>query len=92
MPDRRSLLNLLAAGPRTASSLARELGIDRHDIDDELRHAIRSALAAGGRVEVEPARCKACGFVFDPGRLTRPGRCPSCRGSRIFEPLLRIAG
>jgi hypothetical protein len=23
--------------------------------------------------------------------LTKPGRCPSCKGSRLFEPLIRLA-
>ena len=90
MAYRKDLIALLAGGPRTASSLARELGIPRGDIEDELRHAIRSAQAAGHVVIVEPARCKACDFLFDPSTLTKPGRCPACKGSRLFEPLVRI--
>lgn len=78
------------AGPRTASSLARELGLRRGDMDSELRHVIRSAQAAGHVVMIEPARCKSCGFTFDETKLTKPSKCPSCRGSRVFEPLLRI--
>jgi predicted Zn-ribbon and HTH transcriptional regulator len=40
---------------------------------------------------VEPARCQVCGFVFKKrDRLTSPGRCPSCRSSRIEEPLFTI--
>lgn len=89
--QRQTLIALLAAAPRTASSLARELGLDRVRIEDELRHAIRSAEAAGHRVVIEPARCKACGFLFDPSRLTKPGKCPSCKGTRLFEALLRLA-
>jgi predicted Zn-ribbon and HTH transcriptional regulator len=87
----RKTLKELLAQPRTASSLARELRLDRGDIEDELRHMIRSARAAGQRVTVEPARCKTCGFTFADDRLTKPGRCPQCRGSRLFEPLLRLA-
>lgn len=83
-------MDLLAQGPRTASSLARELKIDRPDIEAELLHVIRSAQAAGHRVAVEPARCRGCGFVFGDDRLTKPGRCPRCRQSRIFEPLIRV--
>ena len=90
MTLRRQLIELLAHEPRSASSLARELGLHRGDIGDQLRHAIRSAAAAGHRVEVIPARCKTCGFVFEADRLDKPGRCPACRGSRIFEPLIRV--
>ena len=91
MAFRRQLLELVSAEPRTASSLARELGLDRRDMEDDLRHMIRSARAAGHEVVVEPARCKRCGFVFEEDRLSKPGRCPACRESRIYEPLISVA-
>ena len=89
MTRRRELREALAR-PRTVSSLARELGLRRDDVEADLRHAIRSARAAGERVEIEPARCRQCGFVFDPEKLSKPGKCPACRGTRIFEPLISI--
>jgi transcriptional regulator len=90
MTLRRHLRDVLSATPRTASSLARELGLQRGDIEEDLRHAIRSARAAGEQVVIEPAKCKQCGFLFDEDRLTKPSRCPECKGSRIFEPLVSI--
>jgi len=87
---RRQLIELLSQEPRSVSSLARELGLRRGDIDEDLHHAVRSATSAGHRVEVIPARCKDCDFVFGPERLSKPGRCPSCKGSRLFEPLIRL--
>lgn len=89
---RRQLIELLSHESRSVSSLARELGLRRGNVDQDLRHAVRSAMSAGHRVEVIPARCKDCGFVFGPERLSKPGRCPSCKGSRLFEPLIRLAG
>jgi predicted Zn-ribbon and HTH transcriptional regulator len=88
---RRQLIELLSHEPRSASSLARELGLRRGDVDEQLRHAVRSAAGAGHRIEVIPARCKDCGFVFGDDRFSKPGRCPSCKGSRLFEPLIRVA-
>lgn len=90
MSHRRQLLDLVSAEPRTASSLARELGLEKRGMDEDLRHMIRSARAAGHRVIVEPARCKSCGFLFDTDKFTKPGRSPACRGSRIFEALIRV--
>ena len=90
MAFRKQLLEVLAAEPRTASSLARELGLHRRDIEDDLRHLVRSARAAGHKVVVEPARCKSCGFRFDEDKLSKPGKCPQCRSTWLFEPLLRI--
>ena len=89
MTLRKTLLEMLTV-PRTASSLARELGLKRGDIDEDLRHLIRSARAAGHDVVVEPARCKACGFTFSEDKLDKPGKCPACRATRVYEPLIRI--
>jgi len=90
MAFRKDLIALLGAGPRSVSSLARELGLRRGDVEDDLRHAIRSARAAGHRVEILPARCRACGFTFGEEKLAKPGKCPACRGTRIFEPQVQI--
>jgi predicted Zn-ribbon and HTH transcriptional regulator len=90
MTRRRDLMALLSTGPRTASSLARELGLERSDMEDELRHIIRTARAAGLDVVIAPARCKKCGFLFSDAKLTKPGKCPACKGPRVFEPLVQV--
>jgi predicted Zn-ribbon and HTH transcriptional regulator len=87
---RKQLLDLLSVEPRSVSSIARDLGLKRGDVEDDLRHLVRSARAAGHRVVVEPARCRTCGFGFGEGKLSKPGKCPRCRGTRMFEPQIRI--
>jgi predicted Zn-ribbon and HTH transcriptional regulator len=87
---RRNLIELLSHEPRSVSSIARELGLRRGDVEDDLKHALRSARAAGHRIEILPARCKACDFVFGEDKLVKPGRCPACRGTRLFEPMVRV--
>ena len=90
MAFRRQLIDLLSHDFRSASSLARELGMTRGDVEEDLRRALRSARAAGHDIEIVPARCKSCDFVFGEDRLLKPGRCPACKGSRLFEPMIRI--
>ena len=90
MSVRRDLVQMLTSQARSVSSIAREQRFDRGDVEDHLRHAIRSARAAGHHVIIEPARCKQCGFVFGEDKLAKPGKCPECRGSRIFEAQIRI--
>lgn len=90
MTLRKDLLAYLSHEPRSASRLARELRLPRADIEDALRHMIRSARAAGHRIVVVPARCRVCGFTFGEDKLTKPGKCPECRESRIFEPQIRV--
>jgi len=87
---RRDLIEFLSHEPRSASWLARELGLKRGDVEHDLQHALRSARAAGHRVEVVPARCKACDFVFSTDKLAKPGRCPACKGTRLYEPMFKI--
>jgi transcriptional regulator len=89
MAFRRDLMERLSQ-PMTPSALARELGLNRRDIEDDIRHVVRSARAAGYRVNIEPARCKDCGFTFSEEKLSKPGKCPECRGSRLFEPVIQI--
>jgi predicted Zn-ribbon and HTH transcriptional regulator len=87
---RKDLLQILSRGPRSVSSLARELGLRRGDVEDDLRHMIRTAIAAGHRVVIEPARCRACGLTFSDDRLVKPSKCPRCRGSRLFEAQISV--
>jgi transcriptional regulator len=87
---RKHLIDLLSLEPRSISSLARELGASRSDLEDDLRHAVRTARTQGHRIRVIPARCKSCDFLFDEDKLSKPSRCPSCKGTRLFEPMLQI--
>ena len=89
MAFRKQLLDMLGE-PRTVSSLARELGVTRRDIEDDLQHLILSARTAGYRITVQPARCKSCDFVFGEDKLTKPGKCPACRQTRVYEPLIKM--
>ena len=90
MAFRRHLIDLLSYEPRSVSWLARELGMTRGDVEDHLRHALRSARAAGHDIDVIPARCKSCDFVFSEEKLVKPGRCPACKATRLYEPMIRI--
>jgi predicted Zn-ribbon and HTH transcriptional regulator len=90
MTVRKDLIQLLSRQPRSVSAIARDLGLKRADAEENLRHAIRSAEAAGYRVSVVPAKCRACNFMFEAKRLTKPGKCPVCRSTRIYEPQIGI--
>lgn len=90
MTVRKQLMDVLSREPRSVSSLAREFGLPRGEIEDALRHMLRSARAAGHRVVIVPARCRSCGFTFGDEKLTKPGKCPACRLSRIFEPQIGV--
>lgn len=89
---RKDLIALLTSEPRSVSSLARQLGLARRDVEEHLRHALRSARAAGHRVVTIPAQCRSCGFTFAADRLVKPGKCPACRGTRLLEAQIALIG
>ncbi len=88
---RKDLISLLSLEPRSVSSIARQMGLSRGDVEDDMRHALRSARAAGHEVTIIPAQCRTCGFTFGDDRLAKPGKCPTCKGSRIVEAQIRLA-
>ncbi len=84
----------LSAAPEeglTARELSARVGISEKDVAGHLEHLQRSLRAGGAALDLLPAECLACGFVFkDRARLTRPGSCPECRSTRIDPPAFRI--
>lgn len=75
----------------TARELSALVGIPEKDVAGHLEHLEKSLKAGGASLDVLPAECLACGFVFrDRKRLTRPGSCPECRSTRIDPPAFRI--
>jgi predicted Zn-ribbon and HTH transcriptional regulator len=88
---RAALRDALRGGPRTAHELSALVRVPEKQVAGHLEHLGRSLRAAGERLDVEPARCLDCGFVFRKrDRLGRPSRCPVCRGERLDGPRFRI--
>ncbi|HEB50373.1 MAG TPA: transcriptional regulator [Desulfobulbus sp.] len=89
---RRQMIELLG-GDRGAGAreLSRALHIPEREVYGHLEHIARSLKTRGLRLEVEPARCLDCGFVFRKRtKLAPPGHCPGCRGSHLQRPRYRI--
>jgi predicted Zn-ribbon and HTH transcriptional regulator len=81
----------LCAGWVTARQLSTLVGISEKAVPAHLEHLRKSASGAGERFEVEPAVCNKCDYSFEEReRLTRPTRCPKCKGERIDPPRFRI--
>ncbi len=88
---RQALERHLARDAFTPRELAGLLGLPERDVVDHLEHLERSLRRSGRRLLVEPARCRACGYVFERRRrLGRPSGCPDCRKRRIEPPRYRI--
>ncbi|MBW2149599.1 MAG: transcriptional regulator [Deltaproteobacteria bacterium] len=83
---REEIAELIREQPRSAREISKLMSIQEKEVYNHLLHIARSA-ARNEIFHVDPSRCIACGYIFHGrNRLTRPGRCPRCRGQRITKP------
>jgi hypothetical protein len=82
---RKDLIPLLTDNPLSVSQIARLTGETPRDVEADLVHLFKSLKHTGCNVVVEPARCRKCGFEFGAAALSKPSKCPSCRGTWILE-------
>lgn len=88
---RRQLESLLSGAPLSTRAISVALGIPEKSVSGHLAHLRHTLHPAGRRLEIVPATCRKCGFVFAKReRLQRPGRCPVCREQSITDPLFAI--
>jgi len=88
---RHAILVALEQETRSAKDLSALVRIPEKEVYGHLEHLRRSLAANNRHLAVTPAECRKCGFVFSKReRLTKPGKCPKCRGESIHEPLYRI--
>jgi predicted Zn-ribbon and HTH transcriptional regulator len=88
---RQLIIDILPEGPATAKELSARVRIPEKDVLPHLAH-IRQTLHRGQqRLVMEPACCRACGFVFHKReRFRKPGCCLSCQHRFLEEPVFRI--
>jgi transcriptional regulator len=88
---RHAITALLEEGTFSAKDISTTVGLAEKEVYGHLEHIRRSIQTAGGLLEVTPAECRTCGFVFAKrDRLTPPGKCPVCRNEAIMDPLFSI--
>jgi predicted Zn-ribbon and HTH transcriptional regulator len=88
---RRVISDLIFDQPLSAHEISALAHIMEKEVYDHLEHIRHSLHSSGVHLEVTPAECRSCGFVFSKrDRLKKPGKCPICRSETIFEPLFTI--
>ena len=87
---RKDLIQLLLDRPTSISEIARSVDESPGQISDDVAHLLRSLKHMDYKAVIEPAKCRACGFVFSEGKLNKPSKCPECRGTWITEPRIAI--
>jgi predicted Zn-ribbon and HTH transcriptional regulator len=87
---RRDLVPLLLEKKLSLSEIARAVHEKPRDIIDALTHLAKSSKHSDYVLEVTPAECRKCGFEFSTEKFSRPGKCPKCHATWIFEPLIGV--
>ena len=84
---RRDLIPPLLDKKMNLSEIARAVHETPKDVIDALTHLAKSSKHAEYELVVTPAECRKCGFEFRTDKLSRPGKCPACKGTWMYEPL-----
>ena len=88
---RDALYHALREGPETIRELSVRIGAQQKDLLHHLEHLERSLEHGNEELRVDPPRCLGCGYAFEEReRLSKPGRCPRCKSTRITLPRFSI--
>jgi predicted Zn-ribbon and HTH transcriptional regulator len=88
---RQTLLSILIKGKHSVRDLSVSARISEKEVLSHLDHIQKSVKKTGRSLEISPAQCRKCGFLFKKReRLKKPGKCPVCRGETIREPLFYV--
>lgn len=88
---RRAIVELISEEPLSAREISFRAHLTIKDVYLHLEHIRHSLHTGDSHLEVTPAECRSCGFVFHKReRLKPPGKCPLCRCENILEPLFAI--
>lgn len=88
---RQEMILELKGEPMDVRGLSQALRISEKEVARHLPHVAKSVAGKGMQFQVHPAYCENCDFTFTHRqRLTRPGKCPRCRQSRIQGPWYEV--
>lgn len=87
---RRDLIPLLLDKKLSVSEIARAVHEEPKEVIDALTHLAKSSKHGDYELVMDPAECRKCGFEFNTEKFSRPGKCPKCRSTWIYEPLIGV--
>jgi predicted Zn-ribbon and HTH transcriptional regulator len=91
MTIRRQIIEILKKDSLNALDLSKLIGVREREVYDHLAHIQRTITSKKVNFIITPSRCLTCGYDFKQrSRLTKPGRCPLCKGTRLTRPKYRI--
>jgi len=90
---RQQIIDLLRVEELNAMEISQAVSIREREVYEHLHHISQSLASQGKRLEITPYACASCDFTFkDRHRLSRPSRCPQCKGGHIRMATYRVTG
>jgi predicted Zn-ribbon and HTH transcriptional regulator len=87
---RKDLITVLLDNPLRLSEIARLYDVPIKEVLDDVKHLRKTLKQSAYRLDVTPAECRKCGFVFSTEKLSKPSKCPQCRSTWLEEPVVQI--
>jgi predicted Zn-ribbon and HTH transcriptional regulator len=88
---RQQIIAYLSLNEHTTRDLSVALRIREKEVYDHLSHIKRTLASQRKRLVVKAAQCMECQYIFrDRVRLTKPSKCPRCKGTHIEDPKYSI--
>lgn len=87
---RRHLVQMLLNEPMSVSEIARQAGVLPAEVEQDLRHLVKSLRHGEHELLVIPAECRKCAFEFSQEKFRKPSKCPECRSTWINEPMIEV--
>ncbi len=89
---RHEIMHELEGVTLSAREISGKVSVSEKEVYAHLEHIQRSMADGNRRLNVIPAECIKCGFIFRKReRLKKPGRCPVCHGEHIQDPSFSIS-
>jgi predicted Zn-ribbon and HTH transcriptional regulator len=87
---RKGLIPLLRENPMGIAEIAHLMDLKPKEVEEDLKHLIKSLKYSEYQLTITAAKCRKCGFIFSQEKLHKPGKCPKCHGTWISEPRFGI--
>jgi predicted Zn-ribbon and HTH transcriptional regulator len=87
---RKDLIDVLLDRPMSVAEIAKIVDETPRDVDDGLKHLLKSLKRTDFRATITPSHCRKCGFTFHEDKLRKPGKCPACHSTWLTTPLIGI--
>ena len=88
---REQMIKMLEEHSMSIKEIADVLNLPVKTVTQDLDSVRKTIRSESKQIEVQPAKCKACNYIFiGRTRISDPHKCPKCHSERIEPQNFRI--